>query len=129
VFIWENWTKAKTSTDTWSGFLVQLRREKEFDWRFSRRKPSEGNFCEASPRPGWRVRPRTCVQGCACAVSIEKVFVSFKFPAPASKQSCASAASIEHVFVFKSFRLADPEFWQACKDPWESALFELVRLC
>jgi len=133
MFIWRK--LAKSSYDTWSGFLVQLRREIGFDWRFSWEKLSEVNFSEA--------RPSTCAQSWPCALSIEKVFVYFKLPlhrsgAPAKwtrlctcAQRCACTASIEHVLVFRSFCLAGPELQWACCDPWEcfaqSCMTELNR--
>jgi len=134
VFIWKNRIEAKTSSDTLSGILVQLRRESEFDWRFLRRKSPEVNFCEASLRPGGRVRPRTCAQRFVAPVRrlLKKCFCvsSFHFTGPELRQAhrCACAASIEHVFVFRCFRLPDSELWPACQDPQESALSELVQL-
>ena len=50
--LFANRTEAKTSSDAWSGFLVLLVLEEEFDWSFSRRKPSEVKFCMARPSLG-----------------------------------------------------------------------------
>jgi hypothetical protein len=55
---------------------------------------------------------------------------SFHFTDPELWQAhrCACAASIEHVFVFRCFCLPDSELQPACRDPRESAMSELVRL-
>jgi len=81
----KNWTEAKTSSDTWSGFLVLLGVEEEFDWRFLRRKSSDVNFCRASSSLGKRVRPHTGAQSCAPVMRLLKkclCVLSFHFTTP-----------------------------------------------
>ncbi len=97
----ENRTEAKTFSVTWSGFLVLLGVEEEFDWRFLRRKSSEVNFCRASSSLGKRGRLRTGKISCATVVRLlEKCLSvsSFHFTTPELRPSGPAGAHARCIY-------------------------------